>query len=94
MEKKMKSHKLLNEEKTIEKEIENLNPVSGNKKKKIENIIAEAKKNRSISLRISNVDLEKLKEKANNEGVPYQTLINFPFSINIPPTSSMKKTRC
>ena len=27
-------------------------------------------------LRISNFDLDKLKEKANAEGVPYQTLIN------------------
>lgn len=72
----MKSTKLLDEEKAIENEIENLKPLSGNKKEKIEKILAQAKKNRSISLRISNFDLEKLKEKANNEGVPYQTLIN------------------
>jgi len=72
----MKSNKLLDEEKAIENEIEELKPVSGNKRKKIENILAQARKNRSISLRISNFDLEKLKEKANNEGVPYQTLIN------------------
>ena len=42
----------------------------------IEKILEQSKKNRSISLRISNYDLEKLKEKANTEGVPYQTLIN------------------
>ena len=72
----MKSTKLLDEEKAIENEIENLKPISGNKKEKIEKILAQAKKNRSISLRISNLDLEKLKEKANNEGIPYQTLIN------------------
>lgn len=72
----MKSTKLLDEEKAIENEIENLKPISGNKKEKIEKILAQAKKNRSISLRISNFDLEKLKEKANNEGIPYQTLIN------------------
>ena len=71
----MKSNKLLDEEKAIEKEIENLKPISGTKKEKIEKILAQAKKNRSISLRISNFDLEKLKEKASNEGVPYQTLI-------------------
>ena len=76
MEKKMKSSNLLDEEKAIENDIENLQPISGKKKKKIENIIERAKKNRSISLRISNYDLEKLKEKANNEGIPYQTLIN------------------
>ncbi len=72
----MKSHKLLDEEKAIENDIKNLKPISGKKKTKIENILERAKKNRSISLRISNYDLEKLKEKANNEGVPYQTLIN------------------
>ncbi len=73
----MKSTKLLDEEKAIENEIENLKPISGNKKEKIEKILAQAKKNRTVSLRISNFDLEKLKEKANNEGIPYQTLINF-----------------
>ncbi len=72
----MKSYKLLDEEKAIENDIDNLKSISGKKKKKIENILERAKKNRSISLRISNYDLEKLKEKANNEGVPYQTLIN------------------
>ena len=72
----MRSNKLLNDVKMIENEIENLRPVSGIKKKKIENILTQAKKNRSISLRISTFDLEKLKEKANNEGIPYQTLIN------------------
>ncbi|NOX88912.1 MAG: antitoxin [Calditrichaeota bacterium] len=70
------SHKLLDDEKKIENEIDNLVPVSGEKKKKIERILTSAKKNRSISLRISNYDLEKLKEKARDEGVPYQTLIS------------------
>ena len=72
---KMKSNKLLEEEKAIENEIDDLKPVSGIKRKKIENIVTQAKKSRSISLRISNYDLEKLKEKAEKEGVPYQTLI-------------------
>ena len=72
----MKSNKLSDEEKAIENDIENLVPISGTKKEKIENILVQARKNRSISLRISSFDLDKLKEKANNEGVPYQTLIN------------------
>lgn len=72
----MKSNKLLKEEKAIENEIENLKPVTGAKRKIIENILAEAWKNRSISLRISSFDLEKLKERAENEGIPYQTLIS------------------
>ncbi|WP_457559108.1 CopG family antitoxin [Candidatus Harpocratesius sp.] len=72
----MKSYKLSDEEKAIENEIESLKPISGKKKEKIERILEQTKKNRSISLRISNYDLEKLKEKAKTEGVPYQTLIN------------------
>ena len=72
----MDKNKLLEDEKLIENEIDSLIPISGKKKEKISQIITQAKKNRSISLRISNFDLEKLKEKANIEGVPYQTLIN------------------
>ena len=72
----MKSYKLSDEEKTIENEVAYLKPITGKKKEEIEKILGQAKKNRSISLRISNYTLEKLKEKANNEGVPYQTLVN------------------
>lgn len=72
----MKTNKLLNDEKKIENEFEKLKPISDNKREKVEKILAQAKKNRSISLRISNYDLEKLKEKAHNDGIPYQTLIN------------------
>ena len=66
---------LTEDEKAIEKEIDYLKPISGEKKEKISSIISQAKKNKSISLRISNYDLEKIKEKANNDGIPYQTLI-------------------
>jgi len=72
----MKKIKLSADEKSIENEINKLKHVSDKKRKKIENILAQAKKNRSISLRISNFDLEKIKEKAIAEGIPYQTLIN------------------
>ncbi|MGC9363308.1 MAG: CopG family antitoxin [Fidelibacterota bacterium] len=72
----METIKLLEDEKSIESEIDFLKPISGEKKERISKIIAKAKKNRSISLRVSNFDLEKLKEKADTEGIPYQTLIN------------------
>ena len=72
----MKQIKLTEEEKQIENDIDNLKPVSDIKRNKIENILSEVKKNKSISLRISSHDLEKLKEKAIDEGIPYQTLIN------------------
>jgi len=76
MEENMKNKfELTEEEKQIEREIEQYKSVSVEKKKKIEKIIDQTKKNKAISLRINNYDLEKIKEKAEKEGVPYQTLI-------------------
>ena len=67
---------LTNEEKGIENNIDSLVSVSGKKRERIESIFAKAKKNKAISLRISEYDLNKLKEKAASDGIPYQTLIN------------------
>ena len=67
---------LTNEEKEIENNIDSLVSVSGKKKERIESILAKAKKTKAISLRIAEYDLEKLKEKAASDGIPYQTLIN------------------
>ena len=66
---------LTKEERTIENSIDSLVPVSGDKRNRVESIIARARKNKAISLRIAEYDLEKLKEKAKNDGIPYQTLI-------------------
>lgn len=67
---------LLPEELEIENNIEDYKPVSKEKRNKIEGLIDTAKKNKAISLRIASYDLEKIKEKAGKEGIPYQTLIN------------------
>ena len=72
----IKYNDLTEEERVIEEEIEKLKPINKEKKERIERIIDRAKKDRAISLRISSYDLEKLKERANREGIPYQTLIN------------------
>ena len=69
-------NRLTIEEKDIEKSMDFLVPVSIQKRKRVESIIARAKKSRAISLRIAEYDLEKLKEKAENDGLPYQTLIS------------------
>lgn len=66
---------LTEEEKRLEDELDNYVSVKGEKREKIEKIIANAKKNKAISLRMTNFDLEKIKEKADKEGIPYQTLI-------------------
>ena len=71
----MKQIKLTKEESKIEKTASTLRPVSKTKRKKIESILKHVRKNKSISLRIQNHDLNKLKEKAESEGIPYQTLI-------------------
>jgi predicted DNA binding CopG/RHH family protein len=68
-------YKLTEEEKKIEDELENYKAVKGKNRERIEKIIANAKKNKAISLRMTNFDLEKIKEKAEEEGIPYQTLI-------------------
>jgi predicted DNA binding CopG/RHH family protein len=72
----MRKMKLNREEQKIEKEFENYSPVSKSTKNRIEKIIEGSRKSRSISLRINETDLEKLKEKAGKNGIPYQTMIN------------------
>ncbi|MCK5735077.1 MAG: hypothetical protein KAH21_01315 [Spirochaetaceae bacterium] len=64
------------EERRIENEIDQLEPVTGIKKAEIESILVRARKNRAISLRIAEYDLDRLKKRAEQEGMPYQTLIN------------------
>jgi len=66
---------LTNEEKAIENSMDSLIPLSEDKRNRVESVIARAKKNKAISLRIAESDLKKLKEKAENDGIPYQTLI-------------------
>ncbi len=70
-----KKYELAEEEKKIEKELDNYTSIKGEKRKKIEKIIENTKKNKAISLRLTNFDLEKIKDKAEQEGIPYQTLI-------------------
>jgi len=67
---------LTKEETEIEKNINALVSISPEKRVRIDTILAKAKKNKAISLRIAEYDLGKLKEKAANDGIPYQTLIN------------------
>jgi predicted DNA binding CopG/RHH family protein len=72
----MKKLVLSKEEKEVERNFENLQPISSEAKKNVERIIEGSKKSQPISLRINKIDLEILKEKANRSGLPYQTMIN------------------
>ncbi len=63
-------------EERIENEILNFISLSEEEKSKIENIIDKENEKKSISLRLRKYDLEKLKERAQREGIPYQTLLS------------------
>jgi predicted DNA binding CopG/RHH family protein len=51
-------------------------PVQGAKRAKIENILEKARKDRNINIRINEQDLARLKKRAEEEGIPYQTMIS------------------
>ena len=72
----MKNAILSKEEGTIERDFDKYQPVSKGTKGHIEKIIEDSRKSRQISLRLNENDLERLKKKANKNGLPYQTMIN------------------
>ena len=63
-------------EESIEDEILNFTSLSKKEKNKVEKIIDKENEKKSISLRLRKYDLEKLKERAQQEGIPYQTLLS------------------
>ena len=69
-------NKLDPSEKIIEEEASSYKKVSEVEKKKIESIIEKSSKKKIITLRLNENDLERIKSIAENEGIPYQTLIS------------------
>ena len=63
-------------EKQIESEVHSYVPISGAKRRKIETILDATRKTKNINIRISQQDLESLRLSAEQEGIPYQTLIS------------------
>jgi predicted DNA binding CopG/RHH family protein len=63
-------------EKGIEAHIDESAPVTGDKRRRIEAILERSRKTKNINIRISEYDLADLKRKAEEEGMPYQTLIS------------------
>lgn len=65
---------------SFERQIENaaasFRPVSKKKLRKVETIIARARKSRNVNIRISEDVLAQLKKRSQAEGIPYQTLIS------------------
>ena len=65
-----------NFEQAIEDNSEQFIPLSDTEKNEIESIINAANKTRNINIRISAYDIEKVKQRSAEEGIPYQTLIS------------------
>jgi predicted DNA binding CopG/RHH family protein len=63
-------------EKEIESHINEFVPITGEKRRNIEAILERSRKTKNINIRISEPDLTRLKKKAEEEGMPYQTLIS------------------
>lgn len=64
------------DEQEVEEHADDLVSVTGEERKEVESIIEHARKNRPVNLRMSEFDLELVKQRARAEGLPYQTLIN------------------
>jgi len=63
-------------EQSIEEDVEKFIPLSDAEKNEVETIINAANKTRNINIRISAHDIEKIKQRSAEEGIPYQTLIS------------------
>ena len=63
-------------EQSIEDNAEKFTPLSTTEMNKVESIINAANKTKNINIRISAYDIEKVKQRSAEEGVPYQTLIS------------------
>ena len=63
-------------EQSIEDNAEKFKPLSAVETNEVEAIINAANKTKNINIRISAYDIEKVKQRSAEEGIPYQTLIS------------------
>jgi len=63
-------------EQSIEDNAGQFVPLSEAEQAGVEAIISAANKTKNINIRISAYDIEKVKQKSAEEGIPYQTLIS------------------
>ena len=63
-------------EQSIEDNAEKFVALSDTEMSEVETIINAANKTKNINIRISAYDIEKVKQKSSEEGIPYQTLIS------------------
>ncbi len=72
----MKDVKLDRFEKEIEKNAEEFVKASKKTQQRVTKIISKANEKNRITLRLNNQTLESIKQKAQEEGLPYQTFIS------------------
>jgi predicted DNA binding CopG/RHH family protein len=72
----MNKIKLDSFERDIESNAEQYNKATTKTRQRVKKIISKTKEKNRITLRISNQTLERIKQKAQEEGLPYQTLIS------------------
>ena len=70
-----KKIKLTKEEQEIEDNAEKFIPLSPGERARMERALEKARKEATISLRMTEQDLWEIKQKALEEGMPYQTFI-------------------
>ena len=63
-------------EQSIEDNADKFIPLSDAEMIKVKSIIDAANKTKNINIRISAHDIEKIKQRSAEEGIPYQTLIS------------------
>jgi len=63
-------------EQSIEDNAEKFVSLSTAEKNEVESIINAANKTKNINIRISAYDIEKVKQRSADEGIPYQTFIS------------------
>ena len=70
------SYSLDDSEQFIEDNAGSFIPLSNAEAQEVEAIINAANKTKNINIRISAFDIEKIKQRSAEEGIPYQTLIS------------------
>lgn len=63
-------------ENSVEESMSKYVPVSAKRRAEIEQVLERTRKTRNINIRISEHDLSRLRSRAEEEGIPYQTLIS------------------
>ena len=63
-------------EQSIEDNARQFVPISDAEKNEMETILNAANKTKNINIRMSAYDIEKVKQRSLEEGIPYQTLIS------------------